>query len=147
MRNHARPNLLRTVRSHPSDIEDSNVSAVYSNFQVGCALLLSSDLELAPSTVTRIIKGANVENASYPVGICAERVALGAAIGHYGLTGSQIKAIGVATNVEEPSSPCGACRQFIREFVALETPIVMFGIQDKWAVMSIGEVSIIGVML
>jgi cytidine deaminase len=128
---------------HLSNIQGSKLPGVYSNFQVGSALLLNSDLELAPSVVTRIIKGANMENASYPVGICAERVALGAAICHYGLSGSQIKAIGVAANTKEPISPCGACRQFIREFVTLDTPIVMFGNEDKWTVMSIGEVSVI----
>lgn len=62
-----------------------------------------------------LISGVNVENASYPVTICAERVALGTAVTG-GLKRGDIKAIGVATDLEEAASPCGMCRQAIREF-------------------------------
>lgn len=72
----------------------------YSNFRVGA-------VALAPTNGT-FIPGANVENASYPVGTCAERVALGRAVteGH-----RQFKALAVATDISPPASPCGMCRQ------------------------------------
>ncbi|PNP77442.1 hypothetical protein FNYG_09318 [Fusarium nygamai] len=71
----------------------------YSQFRVG-ATVLSSEGELT--------SGANVENAAYPVGTCAERVALGTAVtsGHRGF-----RAIAVATDIAPPASPCGMCRQ------------------------------------
>lgn len=54
------------------------------------------------------ISGANVENASYPVGTCAERVALGKAVTEGVL---EFKALAVATDISPPASPCGMCRQ------------------------------------
>ncbi|KAF6236605.1 hypothetical protein HO173_005386 [Letharia columbiana] len=86
----------------------------YSHFRVGAALL---------SEDGSIVIGANVENASYPVGTCAERCALATAVtqGHLAF-----KAIAVATDITPPASPCGMCRQFIREFCPLSTPIFMY---------------------
>ncbi len=75
----------------------------YSHFPVGAAVLTADGA---------IFRGANVENASYSVTICAERTALGYAISA-GNTG--IKAIAVYSNTDS-ISPCGACRQFIIEF-------------------------------
>ncbi|OXV09147.1 hypothetical protein Egran_03090 [Elaphomyces granulatus] len=74
-------------------------SGPYSNFRVGACVLTEQQ---------EFISGANVENASYPVGTCAERVALGTAVfaGH-----KQFKAIAVATDSKHPASPCGMCRQ------------------------------------
>ncbi|KAL2880005.1 hypothetical protein SGCOL_004724 [Colletotrichum sp. CLE4] len=95
----------------------------YSQFRVG-ATLLSKD--------GKYTSGANVENASYPVGTCAERVAFGKAITE-GIRG--FKAVAVATDIEAPCSPCGMCRQFIREFVDLEMPILMFNKDGKYVVM------------
>ena len=58
------------------------------------------------------IDGANVENAAYPVGTCAERVAFGKAIteGHQPKT---FKAVAVSTDISPPASPCGMCRQLL----------------------------------
>jgi cytidine deaminase len=119
-------------------------SGPYSKFQVGCALLLHdiSGHEAASKISGPTIKGANIENCSYPVGTCAERVAVGTAICHYGLSGSHIKAVAVATNVKEESSPCGMCRQFLREFLSLDSPIIMFGNGDTWSVKTMDEVSV-----
>jgi len=85
----------------------------YSKFRVGAALLLSDG---------SIVKGANIENASYGATICAERTALVKAVSD---GKKQFLAIAVAADLDEPVSPCGMCRQFIREFCALETPILM----------------------
>lgn len=88
--------------------------APYSNFFVGCAVLLNDG---------QIIEGVNIENASYPVAICAERAAM-ATIISAGLAG-QIKALAVITNVTPPGSPCGMCRQFLSEFLDEKTPIFL----------------------
>lgn len=109
----------------------------YSLFRVGASLLLNTSNPTAPST-TNIITGANVENAAYPVGTCAERVAMGTAV----IAGHRIgafKAVGVTTDILEFCSPCGMCRQFLREFLALETPIFMFNKEGKWIVRTMGE--------
>ncbi|WAM34609.1 cytidine deaminase [Caldicellulosiruptor morganii] len=77
--------------------------APYSNFKVGAAVLTQSG---------EIYLGCNIENASYSLTICAERVALFKAIsdGH-----RDIKAIFVIGPQNEPISPCGACRQVMLE--------------------------------
>jgi cytidine deaminase len=84
--------------------------APYSHFQVGAALLLENGT---------IIKGNNQENASYPVGLCAERVAIYAAGANY--PGVTIKALAISArsdlfSVNKPIPPCGACRQAIIEY-------------------------------
>jgi len=76
--------------------------APYSNFHVGAAVL---------TTDGTVFTGANVENASYGLAICAERIAAATAVsaGHRNIT-----AVAVATT--GGASPCGACRQFLAEF-------------------------------
>ena len=80
----------------------TNAHAPYSKFLVGAALLTESG---------EIVSGCNVENASYGLTICAERVAFGTAIaaGH-----RRFQALAIATSGGHP--PCGACRQFAAEF-------------------------------
>ena len=78
--------------------------APYSKFRVGCALLTKDD---------KIYTGCNVENASYGGCICAERTAIVKAVSEGFHT---FKAIAVVTDLQEPATPCGICRQFIREF-------------------------------
>ncbi|KAI1385094.1 cytidine deaminase-like protein [Hypoxylon trugodes] len=99
----------------------------YSQFRVGSSVISVDGV---------YFNGANVENASYPVGTCAERVALGKAVteGH-----RKIKAIAVATDITPPASPCGMCRQFIREFCDLKAPIIMFDKHDNYIALPIGE--------
>lgn len=78
--------------------------APYSHFNVGAALLCADG---------SIIDGCNVENASYPAGTCAERVALGAAVvaGH-----REFVAVAIATDAPSGTPPCGICRQALAEF-------------------------------
>jgi cytidine deaminase len=76
--------------------------APYSNYHVGAALLAGSG---------EIYEGANVENAVYPVGICAERTALVKAVSE---GERRFTAIAVATH--NGGSPCGMCRQMLSEF-------------------------------
>lgn len=85
----------------------------YSKFRVGAALLTPSG---------EIIQGCNVENASYGGTICAERTALVKAISEGKKT---FVALAVTSDVAAHISPCGICRQFIREFCALSMPIYL----------------------
>ena len=78
----------------------ANAYAPYSNFPVGAALLLRDG---------RVVTGANVENASYPLGVCAERAALSRAVAE-GVKPGEVEAIGIT------ASPCGGCRQWLLEF-------------------------------
>ena len=76
----------------------------YSGYHVGAAILTGSGA---------VITGCNVENASYPLGTCAEAGAIAAMI----LAGEhQIAELAVVTDGDEPGTPCGGCRQRIREF-------------------------------
>ena len=78
--------------------------APYSNFRVGAAVL---------SADGSVSEGCNVENASFPAGMCAERSAVSAAVAR----GNRcFVAIAIATEAEEPTPPCGVCRQVLEEF-------------------------------
>lgn len=82
----------------------ANAHAPYSNFQVGAAVL---DFR------NRVFGGCNVENASYGLTLCAERNAVGAAVG----AGAQrLHAVGIYTPTGALTMPCGACRQVLAEF-------------------------------
>lgn len=83
--------------------------APYSHFHVGAAVRLSNGV---------VVKGANIENAAYPSGLCAERVALFAAQAQY--PDVPIEAIAITAEsehneIDEPIAPCGACRQVMVE--------------------------------
>jgi cytidine deaminase len=76
--------------------------APYSKYAVGAALL---------SSTGRIYGGANVENAAYPTGMCAERTAL-----FHAVTEGEREFAAIAVVTENAGSPCGACRQALSEF-------------------------------
>jgi len=76
--------------------------APYSNYRVGAALLGKSG---------RIYTGCNVENAVYPLAICAERAAVAKAVSE-----GEREFVALAVTTENAGSPCGSCRQVMREF-------------------------------
>jgi cytidine deaminase len=77
--------------------------APYSKFKVGAAVKMDGE----------IYEGCNVENASYPLSVCAERNAIAAAVA---AGAHHLEEVAVVTDASPPSSPCGACRQVLREF-------------------------------
>ena len=105
MTNHQRSNLIRLACE-----ARTNAHAPYSKFLVGAALLTESG---------EFVFGCNIENASYGLTICAERVALSTAVaaGH-----RRFQALAIATSGGHP--PCGACRQFAAEFCE-DLPILL----------------------
>jgi cytidine deaminase len=95
-----------------------NAHAPFSNFRVGAAVRARSG---------RIYTGCNVENASYGLTCCAERVAIFKAIseGEHGFD-----AIAVVADTDTLTPPCGACRQIIWEFCG-DVPVVLANLQGK----------------
>lgn len=98
--------------------------APYSSFHVGAAML---------DEAGNIHTGANVENAAYPAGLCAEAGALSAMIA---AGGRKIIAVAVAGPGEALCTPCGICRQRIREFAAPDTRVLVCndqGLRESFA--------------
>jgi cytidine deaminase len=83
-----------------ADAVAANAYAPYSNFFVGCAVRARDG---------RVFEGVNVENAAYPLGVCAEKTALGAAA-TAGVRPGDVEVLAVT------ASPCGGCRQWFHEF-------------------------------
>ncbi len=77
--------------------------APYSGFLVGAAVLATD----------RVFTGVNVENASFPIGVCAERNAVAAMVAS---GARRVDAVAVVTDAEAPTPPCGGCRQGLWEF-------------------------------
>jgi cytidine deaminase len=87
--------------------------APYSQFQVGAAVL---------DEAGRIHAGCNVENAAYPQGTCAEAGALAAMV----LAGGRrVRAVAVVGEGAQPVTPCGGCRQKLREFAAPDVLVIV----------------------
>ncbi|MCQ2801144.1 MAG: cytidine deaminase [Bacilli bacterium] len=87
----------------------------YSHFAVGAALLCKDG---------KVYLGANVENSSYPLCMCAERNALYNAKMN-GVKKEDMVALALIADTDEPCSPCGACRQVISELFPKDAPIYM----------------------
>ena len=98
--------------------------APYSQFRVGAAVLGSDG---------SISDGCNMENASYPAGMCAERAAIAAAVAR-GVR--EFKAIVIATEADTPTPPCGVCRQVLMEFAPRLTvlSVTRAGDEAQWLI-------------
>lgn len=99
----------------------------YSHFAVGAALLADDGT---------VYTGCNIENASYANTICAERTAFAKAVSE-GCKDFKALAVAGAADLKEGSdfcSPCGMCRQFIREFCPSDFPIIMIRTDDSGAI-------------
>jgi cytidine deaminase len=121
----------------PVEVEDSTLDemlgaarailprayAPYSGFHVGAALLIEDG---------SIRTAVNVENASYPLSVCAERNAVASMVAS---GRKKILAVAVATNAKTPTPPCGGCRQVLWEFGDADTPVVAEGadgVRVRW---------------
>ncbi len=105
----AREALVRAARA-----ARRRAYAPYSGFRVGAAVLAGG----------RTFPGANVENASYGLTLCAERVAVAAAV-HAGRR--RLQAVAVASGTSPPTPPCGMCLQTLAEFAGPRLPVIMAG--------------------
>ncbi len=103
-----------------------NAFAPHSGFRVGAAIETESG---------EIVFGCNVESASYGLTMCAERVAIFAAVaaGH-----KRIKSVAVVADSDELTAPCGACRQIIWEFGG-DIPVTMSNLQDESVTVTMSE--------
>lgn len=105
----------------------ANAYCPYSKFSVGAAVLWEDG---------SVSLGVNVENASYPLGVCAERNAIA---GGVVAGGKKITKVAVWAAVEGTVAPCGGCRQVIHEFSANDSvPVIMGGNTDV-ATIAIGQ--------
>ena len=104
-----------------------NAHVPYSHFKVGAAFLTEND---------SIISGCNVENAAYPQSQCAEASAIGNLVSNGYL---KIKEVVVIGSGDILCSPCGGCRQRLREFASLDTLIHMCNIEGHLKTSTLAE--------
>ena len=104
-----------------------NAHAPYSRFKVGAALLDEQG---------RVHAGCNVENAAYPQGVCAEAGAIAAMVA---AGGTRIVAAVVVGEGPRLTTPCGGCRQKLREFAGDDTPVVVADLQQVRGRFTLGE--------
>ncbi|KAA3625155.1 MAG: cytidine deaminase [Flavobacterium sp.] len=114
------PDSIQNLMNKAQQARD-NAYAPYSRFKVGAALELSSG---------RIITGNNQENAAFPSGLCAERVAVFHAGSNYPdetITKLALTVRSLQKEINKPTPPCGACRQALAEYeVKQESPIAIY---------------------
>lgn len=101
----------------------------YSKFKVGAALLCKDG---------KVFVGANVENSSYPLCMCAERNALYSAMMN-GYKKSDFVSLAIAADTDEPCSPCGACRQVISELFPRDGEIILANLKGNIKTSNIEE--------
>ena len=122
--------VFDSIQDLPDDIQDlmtqavevrKNAYAPYSKFRVGVAIVLDNG---------KIVIGSNQENAAYPSGLCAERVAIfyaGAVYPEAKILKMAITAASDSNQTTAPIPPCGSCRQSIAEYeIKQETPIEIY---------------------
>lgn len=105
-----------------------NAYVPYSKFKVGAVVVDENGNET---------KGANIENASYGLSNCAERSAIFSAMSK---GARKIKVIAVVADTSKPVSPCGACRQVIKEFSDENTIIILGNLKKEYKIMNIEEI-------
>jgi len=93
--------------------------APYSRFNVGAALIASDG---------RVFTGCNVENSTYSLSVCAERVAVLKAVSEGSL---QIARIAVVADTDRPTPPCGSCRQMMWEFGKPDTEVLLANLKGE----------------
>lgn len=114
----------------------SNAYAPYSNFKVGAAFLLENNT---------IVTGNNQENAAYPSGMCAERVAIWKVGSQF--PGEKILKLAIVASsankvVDKPVGPCGACRQTLLEYETNQkTPFEVFFMGEVGSVVKVNSIS------
>ena len=104
-----------------------NACAAYSHYKVGAALLAASG---------KIHTGCNVENATYGLTVCAERVALWKALSEGERSFTHIA---VVTASDPPASPCGACRQLLWEFCG-DAEVILANLQGHRKTLKLSEI-------
>ena len=122
--------VFNSIQELPNDVQNlmeqaiavrKNAYAPYSKFSVGASILLENG---------KIVLGSNQENAAYPSGLCAERVAIFQANSIYPNTKIVTMAITAASDTNKtisPIPPCGSCRQSIAEYeIKQESPIEIY---------------------
>jgi cytidine deaminase len=122
--------VFESIQELPNDIQDlmtqavetrKNAYAPYSKFRVGVAIFLDNG---------KIVLGSNQENAAYPSGLCAERVAIfyaGAVYPEAKILKMAITAASDTNQTTTPIPPCGSCRQSIAEYeIKQESPIEIY---------------------
>lgn len=107
----------------------NNAYVKYSGFPVGVAILTRDG---------DIVTGFNIEHASYSLAICAERATFASFLTQ-GYKTSNIAKILIVGDVDSPISPCGACREFMSEFINDNVDIILVGKKDKMIKTSINE--------
>ena len=114
------PNDIQELMTHAVEVR-KNAYAPYSKFRVGVAILLDNG---------EIVLGSNQENAAYPSGLCAERVAVfyaGAVYPEAKILKVAITAASDTNQTMAPIPPCGSCRQSMAEYeIKQETPIEIY---------------------
>ncbi len=98
-----------------------NAYAPYSNYHVGACILCKDG---------RTFLGANIENASYPAGVCGERSAGFAAYSN-GYRKDDIEALAIVSDGKRIAAPCGICRQVLSELLNPDTPIFLSNGQEE----------------
>jgi cytidine deaminase len=131
-------NAFESIQELPTDIQRlmddaikvrKNAYAPYSKFKVGVAIKLDNG---------EVVLGSNQENAAYPSGLCAERVAIfyaGAVYPNAKIVTMAITAASETNQTKAPIPPCGSCRQSIAEYeIRQETPIEIYFMGEVGAV-------------
>ncbi len=101
--------------------------APYSRFQVGVAILADDG---------RVYTGCNIENAAYPIGNCAEASAIAAMVAG---GGKRIRRVYVTGPGSAPVTPCGGCRQRLREFADLDVTVISHGVAGEPLAQTLGQ--------